>query len=184
MVAGDASILAPLASFYAAGTLPKVEPVDEQGVPATVAALLRPPSPLTPRLEAHYGEALGLRVLERRRAGDVYARRIVLLRGDGAPVALGAIEIDLARLPAAMRADVLAETVPFGRIFVTAHARPDALFRVACDAALRAALALDGFDGWLYGRRRTLVDERGATVATIVDVLAALSADHAVAREL
>ena len=68
MVAGDASILAPLASFYAAdATLPAVETLDEHAVPPAVAALLRPPSPLTPRLEAYYGEALALRVLERRR---------------------------------------------------------------------------------------------------------------------
>jgi chorismate-pyruvate lyase len=175
VVAGDASILAPLASFYAAAglTLPAVETVDEGDVPPALASLLRPPTPLTPRLEAHYGEALVLRVLDRRRVGDRYARRVVLVRGDGSPALLGAIELDLARLPAATRAAVLAETAPFGHVFPAAHARPDAIFRVACDAQMRAALGLDGYDGWLYGRRRTLVDERGAVVATIVDVLAA-----------
>ena len=111
-------------------------------------------------------------MLARRRVGDLYARRVVLVRRDGVAVVFGAIEVDLARLPAAMRAEVLAESVPFGHIFSTAHARPDALLRVACDATIGAALGLVRHDGWLYGRRRTIVDERGAVVATIVEILA------------
>lgn len=184
MVAGDASILAPLASFYAAAgrTLPAVETVDDGAVPAPVAALLRPASPLTPRLEHRHGQALALRVLDRRRAGDLYARCVVLLRGDGVPVVLGAIEIDLGRLPAAMRAEVLAENVPFGHIFATAHAAPDALLRVTCDGWVGDALGLTDYDGWLYGRRRTLVDERGAVVATIVEILAPASEGDDVPR--
>lgn len=179
MVAGEASILAPLASFYAAAgrALPKVEALDDGAVPATVAALLRPASPLTPRLEHHHGEALALRVLERRRTADVYARRVVLVRSDGVPVVLGAIEIDLARLPAPMRAAVLAETVPFGHIFATADAAPDALLRVTCDPWIGDALELGEHDGWLFGRRRTLADERGAVVASIVEILAPASSE-------
>jgi hypothetical protein len=51
-------------------------------------------------------------------------------------------------------------------------ARPDALLRVACDAFISEALALPRRGIWLYGRRRTLVDESGATVAAIVEILA------------
>ncbi len=179
MVAGEASILAPLASFYGAAgrALPRVATLADGAVPDAVAALLRPASPLTPRLERRHGEALALRVLERRREGDMYARCVVLVRADGVPVVLGAIEIDLGRLPAAMRAEVLAEAVPFGHIFATANAAPDALLRVTCDDWIGAALGLADHDGWLYGRRRTLVDERGAVVATIVEILAPASSD-------
>jgi hypothetical protein len=46
------------------------------------------------------------------------------------------------------------------------------LLRVACDPFIGAALDVAGFDGWLYGRRRTLADARGATIARIVEILA------------
>ncbi len=186
VVAADASIVGPLASFYVAAgrTLPVVATVDDGAVPDPVAALLRPASPLTPRLEQRHGEPLALRVLERRRDGDRYARCVVLVRGDGVPVVLGAIEIDLGRLPAVMRAAVLAENVPFGHIFATAHAAPDALLKVTCDAWIGEALGLNDHGGWLYGRRRTLVDERGAVVATIVEILAPASEMLAPAAEI
>lgn len=176
MAPGDASILAPLARFYAAAgkPLPGVEEVGCADVPPSLRELLSAPRPLTPRLEDHHGDALALRVLERRQDGDVYARRVVLVRGDGVPVVLGAIEVDLARLSPATRAEVLAEAVPFGHILADAEATPDALLRVACDEVIAAALALPPprGDAWLFGRRRTLIDVAGATVATIVEILA------------
>jgi chorismate-pyruvate lyase len=181
MTASDAWLLAPLARFYAAAAraLPVVETVGDEDVPGPLRELLRAPRPLTPRLEHLHGETLALRVLERRRDGDVYARRVVLVRSDEVPVVLGAIEIDLARLSAAMRESVLAETVPFGHIFGEATAEPDALFRIACDAGIAEALALARPDAWLYGRRRTLGDASGVTVASIVEILAPDSPRHA-----
>ena len=91
MTPSDAWTLAPLAGFYAAAgrTLPPVEIIGSDEVPVAYRELLSAPRPLTPRLEDRHGEALALRVLERRRAGDDYARRIVLVRGDGVPVVLG-----------------------------------------------------------------------------------------------
>jgi chorismate-pyruvate lyase len=174
MVEGDASILAPLAGFYAAAgrPLPEAHAIDVVELPADLRELLRAPEPLTPRLEHRHGEELTLRVLERRHAGTRYARRVVLARGDGVPVVLGAIAIDLARLAPDRRAEVLAETVPFGHILASAVADPDALLRVACDPFIAAALALPNPQGWLYGRRRTIADHAGATIATVVEILA------------
>ncbi len=173
MVERDASILAPLAGFYVAAgrALPAVEAVDDAAVPPALRDLLSAPQPLTPRLEDRHGEALTLRVLERRREGDQYARRIVLVRADGVPVVLGAIAIDLARLAPKLRRAVLAETAPFGHILAGAIAEPEALLRVACDPLIAKALALRGLDGWLYGRRRTVVDHHGAPIATTVEIL-------------
>lgn len=180
----DASILAPLAGFYAAGgSLPAAEVICDADVPPEIRELLRAPEPLTPRLEDRHGETLALRVLERRRSGDRYTRRVVLVRSDGVPVALGAIATDLARLDARARAAVLAESVPFGHILRRAVAAPDALLRVACDSAIAAALELaPPASGWLFGRRRTIRDAAGATVATVVDILAPESALRAPAR--
>ena len=175
MPAGPGSPLAPLDRFYVAAglALPSVEVVAETDVPAAMRHLLTAPGPLTPRLEHHRGGPLALRVLERRRNGDDYARRVVLL-DDDAPVLLGAIAVDLARLPPAVRAAVLAERLPFGHVVTTGMTKPSALLRIAPDAALTAALQLpaDVAGAWLYGRRRTVIDERAAVVAAIVDVLA------------
>jgi chorismate-pyruvate lyase len=174
MVARDASILAPLADFYAAAgrVLPAVEAVDHAEVPTALRELLRAPHPLTPRLEHRHGEPLALRVLERRQCGDRYARRIVLVRSDGVPVVLGAIAIDLTRLAPMRRRQVLAEALPFGHILAGTVAEPDALLRVACDPLIAKALELGSFAGWLYGRRRTVADDSGATIATVVEILA------------
>jgi chorismate-pyruvate lyase len=173
MVERDASILAPLAGFYAAGhPLPEAHAIDAGEMPAELRELLRAPEPLTPRLEHRHGEELTLRVLERRRNGTRYARRVVLARADGVPVVLGAIAIDLARLAPDRRAEVLAETIPFGHILASAVADPDALLRVACDPFIAEALALPEADGWLYGRRRTIRDAAGAAIATVVEILA------------
>lgn len=169
-----ASLLGPLERFYVAAGVPTpvVEPVTADALPPQARALLRVAGPITPRLEDRHGEALALRVLDRHRQGDVYGRRIVLVRGDGMPVVLGAIEIDLARLTPARRSQVLDEETPFGHIVADATARPEAFLRVAADPLIAAALALGDEPEWLYGRRRTLVDADGTTFATIVDVLA------------
>jgi chorismate-pyruvate lyase len=175
VVSDPARLLAPLVRFYrAAGrTLPNLETIAPAEVPTTLRDLLRAADPLTPRLEDRHGASLRLRVLERRRQGNVYARRVVLVReGDGVPVVLGAIEIHLDRLAPALRAEVLAERVPFGHIVADATAAPDALLRVVPDASIAAALAIDEDDEPLYGRCRTLRDGEGAVVAAIVEILA------------
>lgn len=160
-------------------TLPVVETIAGGALPPVVRHLLSAPEPLTPRLERHHGAALALRVLERRKTGDRYARCVVLVRGDGAPVVLGAIEIDLGRLPADLRADVLAEAIPFGHLLADAVAPPDALLRVECDRFIADALQLSRRDVRLYGRRRTLADASGAVIATIVEILAPAPPDVA-----
>lgn len=174
MVGSNASILAPLAGFYAAAgrALPDTRIVAGGALPALARDLLSAPEPLTPRLEQHYGEALALRVLERRRSGDRYARCVVLVRADGVPAVLGAIAIDLGRLTPEVRTEVLAEAVPFGHLLVDAIAQPDALLRVECDPFIAEALALTAPTVPLYGRRRTLTHTSGAMLATIVDILA------------
>ncbi|MCC6846897.1 MAG: hypothetical protein IT294_00240 [Deltaproteobacteria bacterium] len=181
----DASILAPLAGFYAAAgrALPAAEAVSDGDVPPELRDLLRGPEPLTPRLEHRHGEPLALRILDRLRVGDRYARRVVLVRGGGVPVALGAIVVDLARLDARERAAVLAEAVPFGHILRGASSEPDALLRVARDATIASAFEIEpSADEWLYGRRRTIRGADGGVIATVVDILAPDSPPRARAR--
>jgi hypothetical protein len=184
MSTGSGSLLAPLDRYYAAAGLaaPTAEVVTTSGLPPDARELLTAPGPLTPRLEHHHGAVLTLRVLDRRRNGDEYARRVVLADPEGVPVLLGAIAVDLARLPPAARAAVVAERLPFGHIVTSGMTKPAALLRIGCDASIAAALDLPGDDGWLYGRRRSVIDERAATVATIVDVLAPIPTRRGVCR--
>jgi chorismate-pyruvate lyase len=173
MPVGPSSLLGPLGRFYAgAGVAPPgVEAVTAAALPSDARELLTSTGPLTPRLEDRHGGPLTLRVLERRRSGDDYARRVVLVGSDDVPVLLGAIAVELARLPPAVRTVVVAERVPFGRIIATGMMRPSAFLRIACDAPIARALMLPAGTAWLYGRRRTVIDERAAVVATIVDIL-------------
>ncbi len=167
-------LLGPLEPFYAAAGLapPAVEIVTAAEVPSVPRRLLEVAGPLTPRLEHHHGEPLALRVLERRRGGDLYARRIVLVRGDGVPVVLGAIEVDLTRLTPLARAEVLRERLPFGHVLGDALGQPEAFLRVRPDSVMAAALVITADGEPLYGRRRTLLDADRAVVATIVELLA------------
>jgi chorismate-pyruvate lyase len=167
-------LLGPLETFYAAAGVvpPAVELVTVAEVPSGPRRLLAVAGPLTPRLEHHHGGSLTLRVLERRRGGDVYARRIVLVRGDGVPVVLGAIEVDLTRLTPAARVEVLRERLPFGHVLGDARGHPEAFLRVRPDPLIAAALAITADGEPLYGRRRTVLGAGGAVVATVVELLA------------
>jgi chorismate-pyruvate lyase len=170
----ETSPLSPLDELYAAAGLPmpRVEVVADSAIPAAQRALLTGSGSLTHRLEVRERQSLALRVLERTHDGDMYARRVVLLRSeDATALALGAIKVDLALLPPAVKAAILAEEEPFGRIVRDGTTLPARLFRVVPDASIRLALGLVSGE-WLYGRRRMLVNGRGGAIASIVEILA------------
>jgi len=167
------SPLAPLDEFYATLGLepPRLALVEAHALPPDARALLAAPGPLTRRLEERERQPVALRVLERTHVGDVYRRRVVLLRSaDATPLALGAIKVDLTRVAPAAKAAILAEREPFGRIVRVADDAPSRLFRLAADAAI--AGALDVAPGAaLHGRSRLVVDRGGDTIAEIAEIL-------------
>jgi hypothetical protein len=174
MVERDASILAPLAGFYAApgAAAGRASVRSTRSTAAELRELLRAPEPLTPRLEDRHGETL-------RCACWSAAASASAMRDAWCWCAATACRSCSVRSrstsrvsPPTRRAEVLAETVPFGHILATAVADPDAFLRVVSDPLIAAALQLSSIGGWLYGRRRTVGDDAGATVATIVEILA------------
>ena len=112
-------------------------------------------------------------MLESVRAGDDYARRILLARRrDGAVVQYGVVRIDLAALPPAVRAEVLAGDTPLGRVLI-AHdvlrtVTPTAFLRLTPTPVMRELLG----EGPLYGRLGVLTVD-GRPAIRVCEILAA-----------
>lgn len=105
-------------------------------VPEPYRGLLAHSEHMTVTVEAHYGCPVDVRVLESGFSGDQYYRRIVLtLHGTDRIVQYGLVRINLALLDAAVRAEVVQQKTPLGRILiehnVLRRVEPTAFFRVA-----------------------------------------------------
>jgi chorismate-pyruvate lyase len=173
----DFALAHPLDEFYAnAGLpLPAMERVAGDDVPEPYRTLLVHDDDMTPTLEKFHGARLHLRVLGRRRRGDVYFREVVLLT-DGAnrPVEFGAIKINLALFSPQARTHILEECRPLGAILgedrIAHTSRPKAFLRLASDRLIADALQITGAKV-LFGRRNTLFDHQGFPFAEIVEIL-------------
>src|SRR6266568_3807254 len=109
----------PLDEFYLQMglALPPLQQVDGEAVPQPYKQLLIHHDDMTPTLEKYYGRDIHLRLLSRRRKGSGYFREVVLLLdGTNQPVEFGAIKIDLERLEADARRQILEEQRPLGHI--------------------------------------------------------------------
>src|SRR5437868_6084810 len=74
---------------------------------------------MTVTVEAFYGSLVNVHVLQRRHADDTYARKILLeLQSDGRVVQFGVVRIKLNFCSEPVRAAILAETAPLGRILI------------------------------------------------------------------
>jgi hypothetical protein len=104
-------------------------------VPEPYHRLLVHPHHMTVTVEEYYGSPVNVRVLDRRLAGDTYARKILLeLQSDGRVVQFGVVRIHLNYCGEAVRAAILEEKTPLGRILiehdVLRRIEPTAYFRV------------------------------------------------------
>jgi chorismate-pyruvate lyase len=181
------SLAHPLDEFYAEAGQPLLPMTAVEGVavPEPYKTLLVHQNDMTPTLESFYGRNLHLKVLGRRSKGGCYYREVVLVvDGTDQPAEFGAIKIDLALFEAAARSEILREELPLGRILrehkVPHASRPRAFLRLASDRFINTALGLTGAQV-LYGRRNSLLDPQGRSLAEIVEILpvAAKPADSA-----
>jgi hypothetical protein len=96
------------------------------------------------------------------------------LDGTNQPAEFGAIKIDLSLFARAARSEILREELPLGRILrehnVPHTSRPRAFLRLASDRFINTALGLTGAQV-LYGRRNSLLDPEGRSLAEIVEIL-------------
>jgi chorismate-pyruvate lyase len=167
----------PLDEFYArSGTpLPPLKQIDAEEVPEPYKTLLVHQNDMTSTLETFHKGMIHLRVLGREHRQDEYYREVVLhVEGSEKAVEFGAIKINLDRFNPDARREILEEHWPLGHILkdcgMVYSSQPKAFLQIASDRLINSVLNLSGAQ-LLYGRRNTLVDERGRSLAQIVEIL-------------
>ena len=117
---------------------PAAAEVPAEAVPDPYHRLLVHTHHMTVTVEEFYGGPVDVRVLASRRAGDEYARKIVLaLRDGGRVVQFGLVRIDLGACTPAVRAAIVEGKTPLGRVLI----EHDMLRRIEPTAYLRCRLS-------------------------------------------
>ena len=95
------------------------ETIPGKQVPPPYHGLLVHEHHMTVTVEAHHGRPVDVKVLEARRGNSYYARKILLaLRDSGRIVQFGIMRVDLQYCGAKVRAEILAEKTPLGRVLI------------------------------------------------------------------
>jgi hypothetical protein len=121
--------------FRADAPPPDHDLVPPEAVPEPYRQLLVHHHHMTVTVEEYYGSRVNVRVMDRRLSGDTYARKILLeLQSDGRVVQFGVVRIRLDFCSEPVRAAILEEKTPLGRILiehdVLRRIEPTAYFRV------------------------------------------------------
>lgn len=169
-------LLYPLDALYArAGTPnPIVKPTRADRIPPPYHGLLVHQNEMTATLERHFGGRLTVRVLSSFSRGRSYFRRVVLaLEATGRPVAMGAVRLRLDVFRPAIRARILSEKVPLGRVLHDAGvlyvSRPTAYLQVTPNAEMMGIFWMPE-PRTMYGRR-TQVTVGDSRIGDIVEIL-------------
>ncbi len=115
---------------------------------------------MTVTMEDYHGAPVAVRVLERKQDGDIYSRKILLLKeGTDQVVQFGIVRFDLSYVTPAVRDEILAAQTPLGRILI----QHNVLRHIDLGAVLRLQVGpelADYFrcepDTWTYGRLATI----------------------------
>jgi chorismate-pyruvate lyase len=155
--------------------LPIFEEIDGAAMPDPYRSLLVHHGDMTSRLEQFHGSPMKLRILHIERTGSEYRREVLLCAQDsGLPVEYGAIEIHLDAFPEELREQIVEGRLPLGgllnRANFTYSSSPRAFLRLLPDLSLSRLFGLDNSVS-LYGRCNVLLDQTGAELAHIVEVL-------------
>jgi hypothetical protein len=107
------------ALFPPADDMPEYEFVSADEVPSPYHGLLVHPHHMTVTVEAHHGDLVDVRILDRRQDDDVYARKILLaLHGSGRVVQFGIMRVYLRFCSPPVREEIVAGRTPLGRILI------------------------------------------------------------------
>ena len=171
-----AGVLHPLDIVYerAGVALPKVVPVDPDRIPSPYRSLLVHQRDMTLTLEAHFGGRVVLRPLSTWRQGGWYYRRVLLAQEySGRPVEMGAIRIRLDAFAPRVRAEILRNEVPLGRILrdggVDFISRPKVFLAITPNPEMMGVFWMRE-PKTLYGRRTEMI-RNGSKIGDIVEVL-------------
>ena len=174
--ASASGLLFPLDVMYErAGVAPlKVRRISADKIPLPYRTLLDHEDSMTSTLEHHFGGRLGMRTLSTRMNASGYFRRVLLVRAEtGQPVAMGAARINLATLLPRVRARILLNADPLGRVLhgegVDYISRPLAFLAVTPNQELMGVFWMRGSQT-LFGRRTEMIHQ-GRKIGDVVEIL-------------
>lgn len=108
--------------FPLADDVSAVSVVPPDQVPEPYHRLLVHTHHMTVTVERFYGDKVDVKVLNVRRDGDDYARKILLtLKGSGKVVQFGLPRVNLSLLPEKVRNEIVAGGTPLGRVLIKNH---------------------------------------------------------------
>ncbi len=116
----------------------QIEPVPESNTPEPYRALLSHNRHMTAMMEQYHGSRVDVHVLARRTDETLYSRQIILTKSDtGAVVQFAFAHFDLNDVPEDIRAEILGEQIPLGRVLMS-HGLE---CRIEVDAILKLTVA-------------------------------------------
>jgi hypothetical protein len=127
--------------FDDAFEIPKFEIVNDQVIPEPYQGLLVHPHHMTVTVENFYHGPVHVQVLDRRRDGDIYSRKILLVLAlSGRVVQFGIVRIQLQHCSEKVREAILSESAPLGRILIENDVlrciKPTAYLRITTNTQL------------------------------------------------
>lgn len=169
-------ILYPLDLLYAQAGIacPAVKRTTPDRIPRPYDKLLVHESEMTYTLEQHFGGRVAVRVLSTCTTGGSYFRRVLLaMESSGRPVAMGAVRVTLDAFSPRIRARILRQREPLGRILREAGidygSHPAAFFQVTPNSEMLGVFWMPA-PLTLYGRQTqmTLGDVK---IGDVVEIL-------------
>ena len=171
-------IVYPLDALYERAGIagPAVKRTTAERIPSPYHSLLVHEKEMTATLERHFGGRVAVRVLSTFSKGRSYFRRVLLtMESTGRPVAMGAVRLalDAVAFSPAVRARILSQKVPLGRILSEAGVRyesiPTAFLEVTPNAEMMGVFWMSE-PRRLYGRR-TRLTVAGERIGDIVEII-------------
>jgi len=179
----DAKLLSLLDRFPQDGlSANDIRVVPAAEVPEPYRKLLVHHHHMTVTLEAYHGDKLRLAVLNRKRQGDDYARKLVLKAGPEDKVVLsGVMRFHLEQCQEDVRREILAESTPLGRILIEHRVlrwiKPHAYLRVRLNDELRETFKAAPQTDVTYGRVALIICHNCPAVELLEIVAPAPAAD-------
>lgn len=169
-------ILYPLDLAYTQAGVPqpKVREISPREIPFPYRTLLVHENDMTLTLERHFGGPVALRPLSTVASGAWYLRRVLLVQAySGRPVEMGAIRLRLNAFKPRLRAQILRNEIPFGRLLrdagVDFKSQPRVFLEIEPNPEMMGVFWMRE-PRTLYGRQ-TEAFQGGVKIGDIVEIL-------------
>ncbi len=146
----------------------EVEYVAKSQVPEPYQGLLVHEHHMTISMEEYHGCSVEVRVLDRKSEGDIYCRKIVLVKaGTNDVVQFGFVRFDFQYVTDAVRDEIVSEDIPLGRVLINhnvlRHIDLGAILKITAGPGLAKSLQMEEGDV-TYGRLATIFCNRRPAV--------------------